>query len=85
MDEDTFKHFGKATFLSQIKLVRMRRGLRQLDLARLIKVSESYLSKIETDRVVPNEALLLRMAGVLDVAVTDLAGDQPPTSTGPHD
>ena len=80
MTEETFRDISYTTSLSRIKLVRMRCGLRQMDLSRQIGVSESYLSKIETGRVTPSRFLLARMAEALYVAVFDLEGEiEPPT------
>jgi transcriptional regulator with XRE-family HTH domain len=61
--------------LTRIKLARMHRGLRQLDVSRLAGISESYLSKIETGRAAPSDILLVRLAEVLNVAVVDLVGE----------
>ena len=58
--------------LSPIKVARMREGLRQIDVAREVGVSESQLSKIETGRVEPDEALLRKIAGALGVRPEDL-------------
>ena len=75
MADETFRHTRYATSLSRIKLVRMHRGLRQVDVARRIEVSESYLSnKIETGRVTPSDVLLDKIAEALDVDASDLVG-----------
>ena len=68
--------------LTKIKLARMHRGLRQLDVSRHIGVSESYLSKIETGRVVPHDRLLVKLADALDVAATELLGVAEPFPPG---
>ena len=74
MADETFRHTRYATSLSRTKLVRMHRGLRQVDVARRIEVSESYLSKIETGRVTPGDVLLDKIAEALDVDASDLVG-----------
>lgn len=58
--------------LSPIKLARMRGGLRQIDIARKIGVSESQLSKIETGRIEPSGEILARIAEVLRVDEDEL-------------
>ena len=65
--------------LTKIKLARMHRGLRQLDVSRRIGVSESYLSKIETGRIVPRDQLLVKLADALGVAATELLGEADPS------
>ncbi len=64
--------------MSRIKLVRLHRGLRQIDLSRRVGVSESYLSKIETGRVAPSDVLLVKLAEALDVDAMKLLGEAEP-------
>lgn len=56
------------TTLTRLKLVRMQHGLRQWDLARLIGISESSLSKIETGRIRPSGIVLGKLAAALGVS-----------------
>ena len=58
--------------LSTMKRKRMEKGLRQMDVARQVDVSESYLSKIETGRADPSDALLGKIAHALGVGPEEL-------------
>ena len=66
--------------LHPLKLIRMRKGLRQWDVAKSVGVSEAYLSKLETGRATPSPELAARIAGVLGVATEDIrqAMEEPP-------
>ncbi len=61
--------------LSTIKRKRMEQGLRQMDVARRVHLSESQLSKIETGRVDPSHEDLAKIAAALGVAPEELRGD----------
>jgi transcriptional regulator with XRE-family HTH domain len=74
MKEETFQPVSYTRSLSKLKLARMHRGLRQMDLARSVGISESYLSKIETGRATPSDALLSRVSEALGLDVSDLVG-----------
>jgi transcriptional regulator with XRE-family HTH domain len=50
---------------------RQRRRLSQLDLAIEADVSSRHVSFIETGRSVPSRAMVLRLAGVLDVPLRE--------------
>ncbi|HEX5132083.1 MAG TPA: helix-turn-helix transcriptional regulator [Candidatus Krumholzibacteria bacterium] len=63
------------TRLSRFKMIRLERGLRQIDIARVAGVAEGYVSRIETERVTPSRALLERLAAALGVTVEYLAGE----------
>lgn len=58
--------------LSTMKRKRMEQGLRQMDVAREIGVSESQLSKIETGRIEPSEEILARIAEALRIDESEL-------------
>ena len=58
--------------LSTMKRKRMEQGLRQMDVARKIGVSESQLSKIETGRIEPSEEILARIAEALRIDESEL-------------
>lgn len=58
--------------LSPIKLARMKRGLRQMDVAGAVGISESKLSRIETGRMEPDNILLGKIAGALNVPAEEL-------------
>jgi transcriptional regulator with XRE-family HTH domain len=56
-----------------IKRLRTERGLTQVELAKRVKVTQTYVAKIEGgDRVNPSLPVLKRLAKALGVPVTDL-------------
>lgn len=61
--------------LTKIKLLRLRKGLLQWELARRVGIGESQMSKIETARVVPADDVLKRIAEALEVPVAALLKD----------
>lgn len=68
----------------RIAAIRDRRGLTQLELARLARVSISMVSKIERGEVSPRMEMLHKIAKVLRVdttALTDPARPEPPDAT----
>ncbi len=60
--------------LTKLKLARIQSGLRQWDLAQLVGISESRLSKIETGRSKPSDPLLSKIAEALGVDAATLRG-----------
>ena len=58
--------------LTRIKLLRLKRGLYQWQVAQAIGVNESVLSKLETGRAKPSEEQLSKIATILEVSVEDL-------------
>ncbi|WP_370246815.1 helix-turn-helix domain-containing protein [Nocardioides sp.] len=54
-------------FAALLRHWRTRRGLSQLDLAGVSGVSSRHVSFLETGRSLPSEAMVLRLAAVLDV------------------
>ena len=61
---------GSAVLGKRLKLLREERGLTQLELARLVDVSPTHLSAIETGKVTnPGIELVHRIADVLDASV----------------
>lgn len=61
--------------VNRFKLVRLEKGLRQLDVARAAGIAEGYMSRIETGRVIPSPELLRRLAAALDVPTESLDED----------
>ena len=51
--------------MSNLTLVRLEKGLRQLDLARKVGVSENIISRLETGRKDPDKKLLEKLSKVL--------------------
>lgn len=61
--------------LNNLKLARMKAGLRQIDLAEKLGVSESLVTKWETGRSRPTRAILNKISIILGVGFNDLATD----------
>lgn len=61
---------------SRLRHVRRQRRLRLKDVALVVGCSESLLSKIECNRVVPSLPMLHRIAAVLDTTVAMLFSDE---------
>lgn len=53
--------------MNPIKRLRVTLGITQFDLARLLGISESRISKFETGRAQPDSEALTRMAKVFDM------------------
>lgn len=64
-----FKKLG-----SRIKHLRKKRGMTQLDLAKLVNVKQPAIADYEVARVRVSAALLTSLATALDVALEDLLG-----------
>ena len=58
--------------LTQMKMIRMRSGIRQSDVARAAGISESQMSKIENNLVAANPTILKRIATRLGVPIDEL-------------
>jgi transcriptional regulator with XRE-family HTH domain len=71
--------------VTNLKLMRMRRGLRQWKLAAAVGISEGYLSKIETGRVPAPADLLQRLADELEVGVGEINEPFPPRGAPARD
>jgi transcriptional regulator with XRE-family HTH domain len=56
-----------ASFSARLRWWRERRGLSQLDLANLARVSQRHLSFLELDRTQPSRDMVLRLSAALDV------------------
>jgi transcriptional regulator with XRE-family HTH domain len=59
------------TFSALLCYWRRRRGLSQLDLSLTADVSSRHVSFLETGRSRPSEAMVLRLAGALDVPLLE--------------
>lgn len=66
---------ARILILNSLKIARMRAGLRQVDLAGALGVSESLVTKWETKRSRPKKEMLKKICTILDVEFTDLAPD----------
>ncbi|MEM2914194.1 MAG: helix-turn-helix transcriptional regulator [Candidatus Bathyarchaeia archaeon] len=62
----------KVGFENRLREIRIRKGLRQADLARMIGVFQSEISEIETGKRKPSVYLAKRIAKALGVSLDDL-------------
>jgi putative transcriptional regulator len=62
----------KVEFKNRIREVRREKGLRQVDLARMVGVFQSEISEIECGKRVPSVYLAKRIAKALGVSLDDL-------------
>ncbi len=73
--------FGK-----RLVMLRLERGLTQVDLAKLIDSSQRSISSYETVAELPPAAVLVKLAKVLQVSTDELLGLQPPkVATKPYE
>jgi putative transcriptional regulator len=63
---------AKAELKNRIREVRKQRGLRQVDLAKIVGVFQSEISEIECGRKKPSIYLAKRIAKALRVSLDDL-------------
>jgi putative transcriptional regulator len=57
---------------NNMKLIREQKQLTQEQLASKLKVSRSWLEKVENGKVDPSLKLALRIAAVLDCSIEDI-------------
>lgn len=75
MDKIDYKKMGM-----EIKIYRLRAGISQSDLARLIGISQSHLCNVENGRLSPSLRLLLSLRKILGCSIDELvieAGSDP--------
>lgn len=53
-----------------IKLLRIKAGIKQKDLAKKLQISSNYLSLVENDKREPSISLIERIAKALDVPIS---------------
>ena len=58
--------------INPLKRLRLERGIKQYELAQMTGLSESQLSKMETDRIVPNPLELNLLAQAFKVSFQEL-------------
>jgi transcriptional regulator with XRE-family HTH domain len=63
---------------SKIKKMRLQRGVSQADLARLVGVTASNISQVESNQIYPSLPALTKIAEVLEVEVSHFFQDQGP-------
>ena len=56
---------------NKISEMRKKKGITQTELAQLLNVDRTHLSKVETGKVRPSTALLERSAVILDCSIKD--------------
>ncbi len=57
---------------NNLKNIRLEKGLTQNELAAMLNITVSYLSKIENEKKLPNVLLAIRLANALDCNVEDI-------------
>ena len=57
---------------NRLKEIRTEKGFTQKELTDLLKITPSYLSKIENGKKLPNVLLAVRLATILDCKVEDI-------------
>jgi len=62
----------KVEFKNRIREIRRQRGLRQVDLAKMVGVFQSEISEIECGKRKPSVYLAKRIAEALGVSLDDL-------------
>jgi transcriptional regulator with XRE-family HTH domain len=70
-DEEKQRH-GKLNLGLRIKELRIKRGLSQVELAKLVGVTPSTISQVEANIIYPSLPALLKMAEVLSVNISSL-------------
>ncbi len=70
--EDEDRASGKLQVGQKVKEVRMKRGLSQSELAKLVGVTSSTISQVESNLIYPSLPALAKMAEVLSVQVSSL-------------
>jgi transcriptional regulator with XRE-family HTH domain len=63
-------------FGEKLKVLRQQRGLTMKQLGKLLEVSDSYVSKMETGDKTPNVAMVLRVADLFEVTTDVLIRDE---------
>lgn len=66
----------------KLRALRVRRQLRQKDLAERVKVRRDTLCHIEAGRTQPSDMLAFRLAAALGCEVDDFVADDPVPATG---
>lgn len=71
--------FNFASFSLNLKNLRQRNGLSQLELARKLNLArQGYVSNLETGRKTPSPELVVSIADLFDVTTDDIVGTNSP-------
>lgn len=74
---------GAESFGAKLQRLRIKEGLSLNDLAAQAELDQSYLEKIESDKVLPPVGEIIRLAGSLSVDLSAfMSGEQGKTSAG---
>ncbi len=65
------KRFGE-----KLRYLRQRDGITMKQLSQKLRVSDSYVSQMQTGDKIPNVAMLIKIAGVFNVTLDQLAIDE---------
>ncbi len=75
--EDDTKSSGPIDLGGRLRAIRTKRGLSQTELARLVGVTPSTISQVESNLIYPSLPALLKMAEILSVDVSSFFRDKP--------
>jgi len=78
--EDEGRKSGRIELGLRLKDVRTKRGLSQTELAKLVGVTPSTISQIESNLIYPSLPALVKMADVLNVEVSSFFQSRPDTA-----
>ena len=73
----THHHEIVRRFAKQIRDARLNRGLSQLELARIAKVSIAYVGKLERAEAAPGLDMVAKLASAVGMTVAELLGTEP--------
>lgn len=57
---------------NNIKKIREQQGITQAELGRRLKVTRSYVNKIENSKTIPNIRMTMRIAKILNCSLDDI-------------
>ena len=78
--EDENQASGQLEVGQKIKEIRSKRGISQSELAKLVGVTSSTISQVESNSIYPSLPALVKMAEVLSVQVSSFFGAEPVSS-----
>jgi transcriptional regulator with XRE-family HTH domain len=58
----------------KIKLIRYKHNLSQEELSKMLDINRNYLSRIETNKSLPDAEILVKLANHFDISIDTLLG-----------